>query len=153
MSCRESVERLWFITLECFLHARLHKSTKASVCVCAFKHIFLCIFEGGMCSVSFFCLLFGGRDSSSWKAWTSYFNWLALFLYPLLNVQALKLSAWLWFIPASEQNVQALIYSKQQNRGAVLMHYDLFLFILFHQLSNDAGARMASPQFLSVILL
>lgn len=54
MSCRESVERLWFITLECFLHARLHKSTKASVCVCAFKQIF-CVYLREACAV---CLFF-----------------------------------------------------------------------------------------------
>lgn len=36
---RDLQESLQFITLQCFLHARLHKSTKASPCVCDFKQI------------------------------------------------------------------------------------------------------------------
>lgn len=36
---------------------------------------FFCVYLREACAVClFFGLLFGGRDSSSWKAWTSYFN-------------------------------------------------------------------------------
>lgn len=150
---RDLQESLQFITLQCFLHARLHKSTTVSPRVCVFEQIHLRVFGGGMCSVSFFVCCLGGCDSSSWKVWTSYFNWLASFLCPLLSVQALNLSAWLCFIPASEQNVQVLIYSKHQISGALIVHYGLFLFIPFHQLSSDDGARMAFPQFLIPIFL
>lgn len=88
--------------------------------------IFLCMFWWCMCSVSFVCSLGNIRCAGS---------------------------EMIWFIPASEQNVQVLIYTKQQDTGALLMHYDLFVFILFHQLSNDDAARMASPQFLNHIFL
>lgn len=68
-------------------------------------------------------------------------------------MQALNLFAQLCFIPASEQNVQALSYSKYQISGASIMHYRLVLLIPFHQLSGDDGGRMAFPQFLSPIFL
>lgn len=68
-------------------------------------------------------------------------------------MQALNLSAQLCFIPASEKNVQALIYSKHQISGASIVHYGLVLLIPFHQLSSDDGDRMAFPQFLSPIFL
>lgn len=56
---RDLQESLQFITLQCFLHARLHKLTKVSVCVSAFKQIWFCMFRGGRYSVSFFVCCLG----------------------------------------------------------------------------------------------
>lgn len=62
---RDLQESLQFITWQCFLHARLHKPTKASVCVCAVKQICLCMFGAGMCSVSFFVCCLGDMTAAA----------------------------------------------------------------------------------------